>query len=105
MAVEMRNHSVRFVLVIIFGILLTVPVPADAAQWHLVMVARDELYSAVDAHRIETSLIQSTVNQVAVWVLPDFLRLKGHKYPKQPRTKNGKGISTEAYIWMKSRCG
>lgn len=93
----------RYTIVIIVSFLLALPLPAAAAQWYLVMAEKSELYSAVAVHRLETTLIQNTVDQVAVWVRTDFLRPKGFKYPKQPRTKNGKLIKTGAYIWTKER--
>ena len=52
---------------------------------------------SITAHRLETTLIQTTSKDVAVWVRPDFLRPKGYKYPKHPR--QGRAIKTDAIIW------
>lgn len=80
------------------------PGQASAAHWHLVMVEKSELYSAVAAYRIESSLIQYlSSDQVAVWVRTDFLRPKGYKYPKQPRLGKGNFIQTDSYLWQKDR--
>lgn len=80
------------------------PSTASAAQWHLVMLEKSELYSAVLAYRLETSLVQLiSSDQIAVWVRTDYLRSKNFKYPKSPRHVDGKLIRTESYLWEKQR--
>lgn len=64
------------------------------------MLEKSSLYSAVAAHRIETTLIKTAVNKASVWVRKDFLRPKDYKYPKQPRTNEGH-IHTDAFLWEK----
>ncbi|MEW6674154.1 MAG: hypothetical protein AB1427_20870 [Thermodesulfobacteriota bacterium] len=90
----------KITIFVVAGFLLIFTFPVAASTWYLMMFEKSNLYSAVIAHRIETTLIKTAADKASVWVRKDFLRPKDYNYPKQPRTNEGH-IHTDAFLWEK----